>query len=76
MNQQDGAPAQAWATREQLAVRYQVHPRTVDDWRRRGILPAFIVSSRLVRFPVAECDEGLRRFRHTARWEQKEGGAL
>jgi len=58
-------------TREQLATRYQVHPRTVDDWRRRGILPAFVVGARCVRFPVVDCDEGLRRFRHAARWEQK-----
>jgi hypothetical protein len=68
--------ATLWATREQLATRYQVHARTVDEWRRRGILPAFVVSARLVRFPIAECDEGVRRFRHSARWEQKEGGVL
>lgn len=68
--------ATLWATREQMADRYQVHARTVDEWRRRGILPAFVVSARLVRFPIAECDEGVRRFRHSARWEQKEGGVL
>lgn len=72
MNQLDGLSRAEWATRDQLAARYQVHPRTVDDWRRRGILPAFVISSRLVRFPVNECDEGLRRFRHTAKWEGKQ----
>lgn len=72
--EQPGAPV--WATREQLASRYQVHARTVDEWRRRGILPVFVVSARLVRFPVSDCDEGVRRFRHSARWEQKEVGAL
>ena len=72
--EQNAAPV--WATREQLASRYPVHARTVDEWRRRGILPAFVVSARLVRFPIAECDEGVRRFRHSARWDQKEGGVL
>ena len=27
--------ATLWATREQMATRYQVHARTVDEWRRR-----------------------------------------
>ena len=48
MSQLDSLSRAEWATRDQLAARYQVHPRTVDDWRRRGILPAFVISSRLV----------------------------
>lgn len=58
-----------WATREQLATRYCVHARTIDEWRKQGNLPAFKQGTRLVRFDVAACDLWINKFRHAAKWE-------
>jgi hypothetical protein len=58
-----------WATREQLAARYSVHARTIDEWRKQGNLPAFKQGARLVRFDVAACDLWINKFRHAAKWE-------
>lgn len=68
-------PGPCWFTRRQLAERYQVHPRTIDEWRRLGYLPAACIGTRLIRFDVTACDHWFNKFRHTAKWEQKEGGA-
>jgi ribosomal protein L25 (general stress protein Ctc) len=62
--------AHLWATRSQLAERYQVHPRTIDEWRRQGNLPAVVYGTRLVRFDITACDEWFNQFRHAAKWEQ------
>ena len=69
-------PGTVWATRAQLATRYSVHPRTIDDWRRAGHLPAFVYGTRLVRFDLEACDLWIARFRRAAKWEKTKGGAL
>jgi hypothetical protein len=68
-------PTLRWATRQQLAARYNVHPRTVDEWRKAGNLPAFIYGRRIVRFDLEACDAWIDRLRHAARWEQNTGKA-
>jgi hypothetical protein len=67
-------PAGKWATRCELASRYNVHPRTIDDWRKAGNLPAFSYGTRLVRFDIQACDEWIDKLRHAARWEKRQGG--
>jgi hypothetical protein len=63
-----------WATRHELATRYKVHPRTIDDWRKAGNLPAFVYGRRIVRFDIKACDEWIGKLRHSARWEHSKGG--
>jgi predicted DNA-binding transcriptional regulator AlpA len=65
---------QKWATRKQLAARYQVHTKTIDLWRRQGYLPAIMMGTRLVRFDISACDTWITQFRHSAKWENQ-GGA-
>lgn len=68
-------PPAKWATRAELARRYNVHPRTIDAWRKDGNLPAFVYGRRLVRFDLEACDGWIGRLRHAARWESDEGRA-
>ena len=65
-----GEQESLWITRGRLAARYQVHPRTIDQWRKQGYLPAVIYGSRLVRFDLKACDVWFNQFRHAAKWEQ------
>jgi hypothetical protein len=74
-NENGNPPPAKWATRQQLAARYNVHPRTVDEWRKAGNLPAFIYGRRIVRFDLEACDAWIDRLRHAARWEQNTGKA-
>jgi hypothetical protein len=64
MNQ---SPETALATKKQLAARYRVCVRTIDSWTAKKILPHLKFSSRLIRYPVAECDRALaERFKINA----------
>jgi hypothetical protein len=63
MNQ---SPETALATKKQLAKRYKVSVRTLDNWTK--FLPHLKFSARLIRYPVAECDRALAdRFKINAR---------
>ena len=64
-------PGQTAVSRTHLANRWGVSPRTIDAWRKRGNLPAFVVSGRLIRFDLAACEEWLGKFRHDAKWENE-----
>jgi hypothetical protein len=75
-NENGNPPPAKWATRAELASRYNVHARTIDAWRKDGNLPAFIYGRRIVRFDLQACDAWIDRLRHAARWEQNERGAL
>jgi hypothetical protein len=60
-----------WATRAQIAKRYEVHPGTIDTWRRSGFLPSVALGTRLVRFDIRACDAWFNQFRQSAKWEQE-----
>jgi hypothetical protein len=48
-----------------LAARYNVCPRSIQNWVSRRILPVLKVG-RAVRFNVAACDKALARFEKKA----------
>lgn len=47
------------ASKKQLARRYSVSTRTVDNWIASRLIPVLRFGPRLVRFPVLECDRTL-----------------
>jgi len=48
---------------EELAKRYDVHPRTIWAWKDAGRLPFFRFGRKCVRFDPCACDKALERFR-------------
>jgi hypothetical protein len=52
-----------WATRYELAERYNVHPRTIDDWRDLGFLPYIQRGTRFIRFDIQACDQWIDTLR-------------
>jgi hypothetical protein len=54
------APGGAWVGKREIARRFGVSARTVDNWLTRG-MPHFKPSARMVRFSIADCDEWYRR---------------
>ena len=71
MKQAQIIQGQTAVSRTHLANRWGVSPRTIDAWRKRGNLPAFVVSGRLIRFDLAASEEWLGKFRHDAKWENE-----
>ena len=65
-------PGQTAVSRTHLANRWGVSPRTIDQWRKRGNLPAFVLGGRMIRFDLPACEEWFGRFRHDAKWETEE----
>ncbi len=53
-------PPPASLTKRDFARRHSISERTVDYWRERG-MPCLLVSRRKCLFPVADCDEWVRR---------------
>ena len=49
-------------TKPEVAVRYGVSTRTVDNWMKEGVVPHFKVG-KLVRFRANECDDALGKLR-------------
>ncbi|MEQ1862011.1 MAG: helix-turn-helix domain-containing protein [Chthoniobacteraceae bacterium] len=47
---------------EDLAKRYDVHPRTIWAWKDAGRLPFYRFGRKCVRFDPAACDKALERF--------------
>ena len=48
-----------WATREQAADHLGVHPNTIDKWRNDGLIAAYRIGPRLVRYDINEIDAAL-----------------
>jgi excisionase family DNA binding protein len=48
--------------KNQMAKRYQVSPRTIDNWMADGRLPYLKLGRKLIRFDADQCDEALQRF--------------
>jgi hypothetical protein len=63
-----GIEPQLYKKRCQMAVRYQVSVRTIDNWCVDGTLP-YVKRGRVVRFDTQECDAAMRKFRHKSRFE-------
>lgn len=53
-------PPDAYLTKQQLARRLNVSPRTVDNLMARRALPFVRLSAKLIRFPVAAVEAYLR----------------
>jgi hypothetical protein len=51
----------AWMTRKQIADRYQISLRCVDNWTEDGRLPRYKIG-KIVRYDPVECDKSLRAF--------------
>jgi hypothetical protein len=49
--------------RAQIAARYEISVRLVDQLKRLGVLPFYKLSKRAIRFDPEECDVAIRRWR-------------
>ncbi len=49
-----------WSTKGQIAERYAVSIRTIDNWMRDRKIPYVKLSERMVRFKIENCDEALQ----------------
>lgn len=57
-----GAPgSRALTTKKDLALRYAISQRCVDNWVYKRLIPSVKVG-RSIRFDVAACDAALKRF--------------
>ncbi|CAA0129305.1 Uncharacterised protein [Mycolicibacterium vanbaalenii] len=45
-----------WATKPQAAQYAVVHPNTIDNWVAAGLIRAYKLGPRLVRYDLAEID--------------------
>lgn len=59
----DNARGEKLVRRQEIARRYSISVRLVDELRRRRILPFYRISKRGVRFCPEEVDEAFRRYR-------------
>lgn len=50
----------AWLTTKQVAQRYQVSVRCVQNWTKLGIIP-FVRLGRVLRFNLSVCDAALSK---------------
>jgi excisionase family DNA binding protein len=57
----DSQIAREWATKHELALRYGVSVRCIDNWVYQKRIPS-VKLGRLIRFRVARCDEALAKF--------------
>ena len=54
------APEGSWVGKHEIARRFDVCARTVENWLTRG-MPHFKPSARMVRFWIPDCDDWYRR---------------
>jgi len=54
--------AKDWKSKREIAAYFKCHPRTINNFMRRRILP-FVKVGRFVRFDPEECDRALARFK-------------
>jgi DNA-binding transcriptional MerR regulator len=47
----------AYVTRKQLSERFSVHPLTIRNWERSGLLPVLKMPGRTVRYRVQDVDK-------------------
>lgn len=53
-------PSGPWVGKKEIARRFDVCARTIDNWITRG-MPHFKPSNRMVRFSISDCDDWYRR---------------
>ena len=51
-------PDEIWVTSKQLAERYKISLRCLQNWVRDGVIPVVRVG-RVLRFNIASCDSAL-----------------
>ena len=66
-------PTKHLLTNEELAAKYQICLRTVDNWKRRRVIP-YLRLGRIVRFNEDEVSKALEKLTVRARTENKRGG--
>jgi excisionase family DNA binding protein len=59
-NKQADAPEAFHGTRKQLATRYAVSLRTIDEWMSRGWIP-FLKVGKCIRFSLPDVDAAIRQ---------------
>jgi excisionase family DNA binding protein len=50
-------------TKAELAPRYSVSKRTIDNWMKGGAIPFIKIGRKFVRFNADECDRALSKFK-------------
>jgi predicted DNA-binding transcriptional regulator AlpA len=63
---QTNSPERKLVTKPELAARYGVVVRTIDNWIALRQVPFLKIGKKMVRFDVAECDAALQRFKINA----------
>lgn len=58
-------PSRMVGSRE-VAKAFGVHARTIANWSRRGIIPGYRLSPRVVRFDMEEVREAIKRHQEGA----------
>jgi hypothetical protein len=56
-------PGRKLLTKKELAIRYAVVPRTIDNWIAQRQIPFLKLGRKLIRFDPEECDRALQRFK-------------
>ncbi len=60
MQKTTAAPARR-ATSQQVCDVYQVTPRTLQNWRDKGVIPFIRINQRVVRYDLEEVEKALRK---------------
>jgi len=63
MATQIDSPVRKLVGKPELAQRYGVVVRTIDNWIALRQIPFLKIGKKMVRFDVAECDAALQRFK-------------
>jgi hypothetical protein len=50
-------------TKPRIGRRYEVSPRTIDNWMKNGVIPFIKIGRKFVRFDPDECDRAIARFK-------------
>jgi excisionase family DNA binding protein len=62
----ENSPERKLVTKPELAARYCVVPRTIDNWIAERRIPFLKIGKKMVRFDPDECDRFLQKFKVNA----------
>ena len=67
METQAFSPERKLLTKPEIARRYGVVSRTIDNWMSLGRVPYLAIGKKCVRFNPADCDRALEKFKIKAK---------
>lgn len=63
-------PAEPFITKQQLAQHFNVSARTIENWRRRGVLP-YVKVGKVLRFKLSEVESYWSEHFTVRRWGRR-----